>query len=146
MANDEQVAASSFQVGLDGNKPVEIDLCEEHEKEFLLPLRELLGDVGQPVNRTPSVTGGGGPKKACTQPSCDKALTREGMRKHMVSQHQMDRRAAGDTVREVFGSIRPGNVGTYVCPECKTEFDTPQGRGVHRRTVHGIKGPQNLTD
>lgn len=133
MANDEQVAGHSFQIAVNGAKPVEVDLCEQHEKEFLSPLLELLDDSGQPVEQraTTSVSG----RKQCSM--CEKVLTREGLRKHLMTQHGIERRAAGDVVREIFGTPSNVKVGERPCPDCGQKFDTPQGLGVHRRTKHG---------
>lgn len=152
MELDEQVPGESFQIALNGAKPVEIDLCKEHEEELIAPLRELLGDLGQPVSKSPQAsTSGGSPKAPCSQPGCGKELSREGMRKHMMTQHGMERPAAGDAVRLVFGSVHGASVGIRECPECKAagrspeeyQFDTPQGLGAHRRSVHNVMGTQS---
>lgn len=140
MANDEQVPGTSFVFSINEGKPIEIDLCEQHEKEFISPLMELLEDSGQPVVLEQKSVGPGGPKRPCGQ--CGKELTREGMRKHYMTHHGMERPAAGDAVREIFGSVH-GRPAVRRCPECGDEFDTPQGMGAHRRSVHNVAGAQS---
>lgn len=140
MARDENVPASSFRVALDGSQPVEVDLCETCDKELLGALRELIEEVGQPVStRMAHPTSGGSEKAAC--PECGNELTKEGMRKHMMRAHGKTRIQAGEIVRGLgYTKKRDQQAGSYICPECQDEFDTPQGRGAHRRSVHDVVG------
>lgn len=147
MADDEQVPGKSFQIALDGQKPVEVDLCEQHEKEFLTPLLLLLGEVGQPVvEPTAKVK-----VKRFTCPECQKGLSsRDSFGKHLRNQHG---KGLGE-IEEVTASqegVAPASAPevtdagprplAFPCPSCERSFETPQGRGAHRSSTHGYVSP-----
>jgi hypothetical protein len=154
MVNDEHTPGNPFVVTLGATaKPKEIDLCETHEKELIAPLRELLGEVGQPVGSEqlaldvdPDKT-----KKQCPQCSEERLLTREGLRGHLRKLHGVERSAANDVVRDIFGNARIQKPFSEQCPECKeagvpvaeSTYDTPQGMGAHRKAVHGVDGTKS---
>ena len=153
MNSEEETPGKSFQVALGENaKPKEIDLCESHEKEFLAPLRELLGEVGQPIMASQQLTLDVDSNKARKQcPKCpeERMLTREGLRGHLRKLHFIERAAANDIVRDVFGLERTHRPFSEPCPECKEAgdlpveqytYDTPQGLGAHRKSAHGVVG------
>lgn len=154
MAKDERNPARSVMISLDGRKPVELDLCEVHDKELLADLRELIGEAGQPVDGAlpgmPAATSPAGEiRKDC--PTCPpgRALTREGLRGHMRRTHDMTRDQANEVVRTTFGgTARVQKEFSEQCPECKeagvpkseSTYDTPQGFGAHRKAAHGVTG------
>lgn len=154
MNNEEHTPGQPVVISLDGKKPVELDLCELHDKELLASLRELIGEVGQPVGEgilpgMPPTPASDAEKKDCPQCPPGRTLTREGLRGHMRKLHDMDRNAANDVVREVFGgSARTQKAFSEQCPECKaagvpaeeSTYDTPQGFGAHRKAAHGVTG------
>jgi hypothetical protein len=155
MNNEEHTPGNPFVVSLGVTmKPKEIDLCETHEKELLTPLRELLGEVGQPVGEgilpgMPATPASDAEKKDCPQCPPGRTLTREGLRGHMRKIHGMDRTAANDVVRDTFGgNARVQKPFSEQCPECKaagvpvdeSTYDTPQGFGAHRKAAHGVIG------
>lgn len=152
MLKDERNEARSIVIALDGMKPKEIDLCELHDKELITPLRELIGEVGQPAGTEQLMLPTGGSdleKKDCPQCPPGRSLTREGLRGHMRKIHGMERTAANEVVRDTFGgTTRTRKPFSEQCPECKAEgvdiltstYDTPQGLGAHRKSAHGVDG------
>lgn len=153
MNDDQHTPGQPVQISLDGKKPVELDLCELHDKQLLASIRELISEAGQPVDGAlpgmPSPSSSGEDKADCPQCPPGRSLTREGLRGHMRKIHGMERQAANVVVRDTFGgNIRVQKPFSEQCPECKAEgvpadestFDTPQGFGAHRKAAHGITG------
>lgn len=154
MNNDEHTPGQPVVISLDGKKPVELDLCELHDKELLASLRELIGEAGQPVDQSlpgmpasPAATAD--EKRDCPQCPPGRSLTREGLRGHMRRLHGVERPRANEIVREVFGlGERTRKPFSEQCPECKaagvpvdeSTYDTPQGMGAHRKSAHGVDG------
>lgn len=56
LLDDERVHAAPLRVALDGKAPRALDLCDEHRKTYVEPLRELLSEHGTAVDdkRVPS--------------------------------------------------------------------------------------------
>lgn len=135
--DDVRTDGAEFQVALGElgiNKPLTVSLCEPHRKEVYDALRDLLQEYGQKgEDAAPPKKKGGGGKigrpsvEDLTCPDCGhKAPNKTALGSHVRGRHQT-------TLAELTGAPTP-----YECPECNRGFDTPQGRGTHRRKAHGV--------
>lgn len=138
--DDERVAGTPVRIALDDAAAQEVDLCDDCRKELVSPLADLLADLGQPVQKATSQSPSrNSVRKSC--PECGSEFTRDGMRKHLRGFHDKEVMEVGNIVRSLFGSKRHQAGQLLTCPECGDEFDTPQGRGAHRKQIHGVSGP-----
>lgn len=120
MLDDVKVPGRTVRVQIGLAQPVEVDLCEQHEKQLVEPLRELIEQHGQPTAAVDDLT--------C--PMCSKRYTKkESLAKHIRAKH------TEAAVEEPVAT----HVQRKQCPDCDASFDTPQGLGAHRSRAHGYR-------
>lgn len=109
-----------------------IDLCEEHRRFFVEPLRSLLVEHGAKVEGDTAPVPEG--RQTWTCETCSKPyLSPTGLRSHIIKEHP-DKPA---TVR-VDDSNRPQV--DLPCPECGFVATNAQGLGAHRSRKHKVAG------
>lgn len=132
LQDEVQTTASTHQLTLSG-KTHELDLCETHDKELLEPIRLLLAEAGQPVQKQSKSDDG---RVACS--ICGKQLkTRDTLSKHVRRMHSTDEQLAA--VSRTIEAEEAAGAKPYDCPDCDSSFETPQGRGAHRSRAHGYR-------
>ena len=127
IADDDTARAegTTSKVSIDVLGPLELELCERHEKELLEPLRRLLAGHGsspEPKNASrPAPPPSLPPMRDC--PLCRANVTQYALPTHIYSVH---------------GGLHPDDPQprqTGPCPECGKAF---QQLANHRNRAHGI--------
>lgn len=127
-AGEVRAPAKSVAIALDGSGVKMLDVCEQHERELIAPLREWLDSMGESVTHDALI---------CV--ICGKRYSSsESLRKHTVRKHSNSSESTSPSAQLVDVSEK-----THECPDCGTRFETPQGCGAHRSRVHGYRSPKN---
>jgi len=151
-AQGEKVPGRAVVLALDNGKPMEIDLCEPHEKEYVEPLRLLLAESGQPVeppkrgrpsNAQTGTTPAGAVSTAartpyatclfCGNPSKSKAAFGQ----HLKMRHDTlmsDPRV----VEHLYGGTNPIEPRLeFQCDQCPISYDRKSSLSGHMTLAHG---------
>ena len=116
--------AETRVLDIDGAGPLELELCDLHDKELLEPLRLLLAERGvRPAKPAPQQHQVAGPPVAPC-PLCGITMSRYGRAGHIFTVH---------------GGLRPGDprpVQEGQCPDCGAT--PPKQLAQHRAQAHGV--------
>lgn len=137
---DQRVEAVWLQSIALGEAKKNLDLCNRHAEELLVPLARYLDLYGVGVEAKPPIHERARPGKGehlC--PACEKPYTyRTSLTSHTLRVHN---RSLVELEAEA-GLMPPGKAEGHPCGEegCDYVARNPQGRGAHRRAAHGIQG------
>jgi hypothetical protein len=134
-AEEVEVPGKSVTFAIGAGKTHEVQLCDEHEKELIQPLRDLIKSHGKATSearpkasRATSADGRKGtpPKGARNQPCplCDLDYASDsGLIRHVSTEHGME----GTSLSDIFGNV---------CPLCNKASGL---MGQHVKRTHGDK-------
>ena len=166
---DERTPGGEVVIQLGNLKPRLLALCDRHMDEIYNPLRELLQDM--PIaDSVPPNSAGFMPTKrqgenagdfTCLVPDCGRPYKYKGsLRTHlnevhnmtlqeMVKQYGADAPEEATLAFSVGEDEKPPKVTRAECDKCDTVYEWPehkrpaQALGVHKATVHKIKGERH---
>lgn len=118
MANDERVEARTYTIALDGG-PREIDLCDEHRKALIDPLRDVLASHGSIV-RQDGVAAATRRQSAAVAANTPQALAE---------------RAARGSRR----GTAPAGERSHACLFCPLDYASPTSLISHCASAHGFE-------
>lgn len=163
-AEDARTEGDHYEpVQLPGAKPLAVDLCERHYKEFLAPLEEMLSAHGQKAGAPSPAPSSGqrryrpregsdpiGPPYLCKVPDCPSEhdyANAASLGSHVRTVH-------GLTLADYRGALTSGDwpesaVRSWACtePGCDKDYSEnalpAQALGLHRAKAHGIHSERN---
>lgn len=102
LAVDEHTDGDEYTIGINTARPMNLTLCEVHEKELLAPLARMLTEMGQPAptgpqqasapSRRPGSQYGNGPDdpQVCQMPGCGVELkNKSSLSSHVRQRHDI---------------------------------------------------------
>jgi hypothetical protein len=150
--HDEHVPGTERTVAFEGQPPLTAAFCDDCLKRMYDPLAAFMREHAQPATHVAAPSGTGRPGRRRRKDGtfiCPFGDGRAFGKRHGVATHLRVAHEISIVDYEAeHGDLEPTDDQSglpFQCDICELRFGSPQGRGAHQRTVHGVAGTSHVS-